>query len=442
MTTLKEQSVPKVYMAMSADFIHAGHLNILKKARELGEVTIGLLTDQAIAFYKRIPLLNYDQRKIIVENLKGVTHIVAQTSPDYSTNLRILKPDYVIHGDDWKFGFGQKIREHVIQVLKEWGGQLIELPYTQGLSSSHLINDLRRRGITAQIRQLSLKRLLQIKPLIRVMEVHNGLTGLIVEETSVETASGYKEFDAMWESSLTDSTSKGKPDNASVDVSSRVNTIEQILEVTTKPMIVDADNGGQLEHFQFTVKTLDRLGVSAIIIEDKIGSKRNSLFGLETDIAQQQDTIEDFSEKIRAGKKSQITGDLMIIARIESLILNLGMTDALNRARAYVNAGADGIMIHSKSESPDEILEFSKQFRKFSHSTPLVVVPSTYCSIKEEMLIQANINIVIYANHLLRSAYPAMVKTAKSILENSRAYEAEEFCLPIRDVLSLIPISQ
>lgn len=431
----------KVYVAMSADFIHTGHLNIIEKARGLGEVTIGLLTDEAIASSKRIPLLTYEQRKVIVENIKGVSNVIPQNSSDYTENLMMLKPDYVVHGDDWKKGPASQIRERVINVLKVWGGELVEPAYTEGLSSSHLVNGLRRRGVTAEIRQKSLRRLLEIKSLIRVMEVHSGLTGLIVEDTRIETEAGYKEFDAMWESSLTDSTSKGKPDNSSVDVTSRVGTIQEILEVTTKPIIVDADNGGLPEHFAFTVKTMERLGVSAIIIEDKVGQKRNSLFGTTTDVGQQQDLIEEFSEKIKIGKNAQVTDDMMIIARVESLILKQGMEDALRRASAYVVAGADGIMIHSNAKTPDEIREFCIQFRAITPNVPLVVVPTTYDSITEDELSELGVNVVIYANHLLRSAYPAMVNTAKTILSNGRSLEARELCLPIKEILNLIPIA-
>ena len=431
----------KVYLAMSADFIHSGHLNIIHTARQLGEVTVGLLTDEAIAAVKRIPLLTYDQRKMVIENIKGVAQVIPQKTQDYTENLMNLKPDYVVHGDDWKTGPGRNIRERVLEVLKIWGGELVEPSYTEGLSSAHLANGLRRRGVTAEIRQKSLRRLIEIKPVVRIMEAHNGLTGLIVEETRIETEDGYREFDGMWESSLTDSTSKGKPDNSSVDVTSRVGTIQEILEVTTKPIIVDADNGGLPEHFAFTVKTLERLGVSAVIIEDKVGRKRNSLFGTESDVGQEQDTPEEFSEKIRIGKAAQVGRDMMIIARIESLILKQGQEDAMKRAEAYVAAGADGIMIHSTAKSPDEVLTFVAEFRKRYTSIPLVVVPTTYDSITEDELAAAGVNVVIYANHLLRSAYPAMVATAKTILESGRSLEAKEQCLPIKEILNLIPVS-
>ncbi|MEE9452441.1 MAG: phosphoenolpyruvate mutase [Gammaproteobacteria bacterium] len=428
-----------VYMALSADFFHSGHLKIIKKGQALGELIVGVLTDKAVASYKRAPVLSYDQRKEVAENIKGVSQVIPQHSFSYIENLESLKPDYVIHGDDWKIGFGCKIREEVIKTLDKWGGELVELPYTPGLSSSYIAEDLRQKGINAVNRQESLRHLLDIKPVLRMLEVHNGLTGLIAEKTKVDNDNGLLEFDGMWESSLTDSVSKGKPDNASVDMSSRVSTIEQILEVTTKPIIVDADNGGLNEHFKFTVRTLERLGVSAIIIEDKIGAKRNSLFG--TEASQQQDSCENFCEKIRVGKNAQVSPAMMLIARVESLILKKGMDDALARAKQYAGAGADGIMIHSCEKTPDEILEFCAKFRVFSKDIPLVVVPTSYNIVTEAELSQAGINIVIYANHMLRSAYPAMVQTAESILKHGRAHEVSDLCLPIKDILNLIPVS-
>lgn len=427
-----------VYMAISADFIHAGHLNIIKEGNKLGKLIVGVLTDQAVAEYKRVPMVPFEQRKEVIENLKGVAEVVEQKSSDYTENIEKIKPDYVIHGDDWRVGFGAKIREDIVKTLKTWGGELVEIPYTQGLSSTYIADGLKQRGITADMRQRSLRRFLQVKPIVRIMEVHNGLSGLIVEKTKVENENGILEFDGIWESSLTDSASKGKPDNASVDMSSRIETIEQILEVTTKPIIVDADNGGETEHFKFTVRTLERLGISAIIIEDKVGPKRNSLFG--TEVHQLQDSPQEFAEKIRAGKSAQISSDLMIIARIESLILERGMDDALTRAKTYVEAGADGIMIHSRQKTPDEVLEFARHFREYSRDIPLVVVPTSYLSITEKELADAGINIVIYANHLLRSAYPAMLKTAQEILKYGRAYEANDNCMPIKEILNLIPV--
>ncbi|OGZ33190.1 MAG: phosphoenolpyruvate mutase [Candidatus Portnoybacteria bacterium RBG_13_40_8] len=433
-----KQKKPKiVYIGMCADLIHTEHINTIIKAKELGDVVVGLLTDKAIASYKRVPFLTYEQRKKIVENIAGVKNIVAQTTLDYVPNLRKIKPDYVVHGDDWKTGIQRETRKRVIQALKEWHGKLVERKFVPGISSTQLISSVVAVGVTPAYRLKMLRRLLELKPLVRIMEVHNGLTGLIVEKTKINKNGKVREFDGMWESSLTDSISKGKPDIAAVDITSRIQTIEQILEVTTKPMIVDADSGGLPEHFMFTVKSLERLGVSAVIIEDKIGAKRNSLFG--TGVKQAQDTIKGFCNKISAGKRAQVTDDFMIIARIESLILKAGLKDALKRAKAYINAGADGIMIHSKEKDPKEILEFCKEYKKFKYKVPLVVVPSTYNQITEKELIKAGVRIVIYANQLLRSAYPAMVKTAKLILKHNRAHEADKFCLSIKEILELIP---
>src|SRR3989338_4890660 len=427
----------KVYVTMGIDILHHGHINIIETARKLGEVTIGLMTDKALASYKRLPFLSYEQRKKIIENIKGVKEVIPQETLDYAPNLMKLKPDYVVHGTDWREGVQKKTRERVIEMLKGWGGMLIEPEYTKDISATHLVNDVNKIGTTPEIRLKKLRKLLELKPIVRLMEVHNGLTGRIVEETKIEDGETVREFDGMWESSLTDSTSKGKPDIELVDLTSRLQTIDQIFEVTTKPMIVDGDTGGLIEHFTYTVKTLERLGVSAVIIEDKTGPKRNSLFG--TEVAQEQDSIENFSRKISEGKKAQVTGEFMIIARIESLILKQGIDDALKRARAYIAAGADGIMIHSKEKSPREILDFCKEYGKLDDKMPLVAVPSTYNEITEEELVKAGVKIVIYANHLLRSAYPSMAKTAELILKQHRSLEADKMCMPIKDVLTLIP---
>jgi len=427
-----------VYIGMSADLIHQGHLNIIHEGLKLGQVIIGLLTDEAIASYKRLPLIAFNERKLIVENLKGVAKVIPQKTLDYIPNLKEVKPDFVVHGDDWKTGVQKEVRQRVIDTLAEWGGELIEPKYTEGISSTDLISAVKAQGITPGKRMKTLRRLIGIKPIVRILEAHNGLTGLIVEKTQIKKKGKKIEFDGIWESSLTDSTAKGKPDTELVDFSSRFSTIEEILEVTTKPMIVDGDTGGRIDHFKFRVKTLERLGVSAIIIEDKIGDKRNSLFG--TTVPQEQDSIDHFSQKISEGKKSQVTEDFMIIARVESLILQKGMDDALLRTKAYIKAGADGIMIHSKNKDGKEIIEFCNHFKKFAIRVPLIVVPSTYAHITENELQDLGVNVVIYANHLLRSAYPAMVNTAKSLLENCRGMEAsDDYCMSIKEIITLIP---
>jgi phosphoenolpyruvate phosphomutase len=427
----------QVYVGMSADLIHPGHLNIINEARKLGDVTVGLLTDEAIASYKRLPYMSYEQRKIVVENIKGVTQVIPQTTLDYVPNLILLKPDFVVHGDDWKEGVQQQTRQRVIDAIATWGGVLIDVPYTRGISSTQINQSLKELGTTPDIRLKRLRRLLTSKPLVRILESHSGLTGLICENIVVTVNGKSDEFDGMWSSSLTDSTSKGKPDIEAVDLTTRLHSINDMLECTTKPIIYDGDTGGKPEHFVFAVRTLERLGISAIIIEDKIGLKKNSLFG--TDVIQLQDNIEDFCYKISMGKKAQITSDFMIIARIESLICGKNIDDALERAFAYKQAGADGIMIHSKEKTGDDIKNFCIKFRKEDKSTPIVVVPSTYNHIREETLIEWGVNIVIYANHMLRSSYPAMVNVAKSLLINKRSLEADNECMPIKEILNLIP---
>ncbi|MGN7726630.1 phosphoenolpyruvate mutase [Luteimonas sp. 22616] len=428
----------RVYIGMSADLIHPGHLNIIRRGAELGEVTIGLLTDEAIASYKRVPFMSFEQRREVIEAIKGVVEVVPQATLDYVPNLQRLRPDFVVHGDDWREGVQRQTRQKVIEALSEWGGKLVEVEYTQGISSTGLNSALREVGTTPDIRLKSLRRMLHAKPLVRLLDIHNGLSGLIIENVRIQTEDGKaREFDGMWGSSLTDSTAKGKPDIEAVDVSARMTTLNEVLEVTTKPIVYDGDTGGKVEHFTFTVRTLERLGVSAVIIEDKTGLKKNSLLG--NDVSQTQDSIENFCLKIKEGKRAQATDDFMIIARIESLILGKGIDDAVERAKAYLAAGADGIMIHSREKSPEEVLEFCRRYRALENRKTLVVVPTSYNSITEDELAAAGVNIVIYANHLLRAAYPAMVKTATSILTHQRSAEADADLLPIKDVLKLIP---
>ena len=427
----------KVYIGMSADIIHPGHLNIIKEGAKLGKVTVGILTDKAIASYKRLPYLDYNQRKIIVESLKNVEKVIPQETLDYIPNLLIEKPDFVVHGDDWKTGIQKGIRQNIIDTLKKWGGKVIDVPYTKGISSTILNEKLNAMGTTPDIRLKRLKRLISAKKIVRILESHSGLTGLIVENTKVKVNGKNQEFDGMWSSSLTDSTLKGKPDIEAIDITTRLHGLNDILECTTKPIIYDGDTGGKNEHFVFTVRTLERHGISAIIIEDKIGLKRNSLYG--TKVSQSQDNIESFCAKIKSGKRAQVTNDFMIIARVESLILNKTISDALKRAYAYVSAGADAIMIHSKEKTGKDIKQFCEKFRKKDIKTPIVVVPSTFNHIKEKEFEKMGVNIVIYANHMLRSSYPAMLNVAKSILTNERSYDCNEKCLTIKEILELIP---
>lgn len=426
-----------VYVGMSADIIHPGHLNILHEAAKYGRVIVGVLTDEAIASYKRLPYLNYEQRSLVVSNLKGVSEVIPQTTLDYRPNLERVRPDFVVHGDDWKTGVQAKTRQQIIEKLAEWGGQVIDVPYTKGISSTMLNERLKEIGTTPDVRLKRLRRLINAKKIVRICESHSGLTGLIIENTSVTVNESKREFDGMWASSLTDSTSKGKPDIEAVDLTTRLHDLNDALEVTTKPVIYDGDTGGKPEHFVFTVRTLERLGISAIIIEDKVGLKKNSLFG--TDAVQTQDSIENFCAKLQSGKRAQVTSDFMIIARCESLIAGKSVDDAMERCLAYVKAGADGIMIHSKHKSGEDIKEFCLRFRQEEPNIPIVVVPTTYNHITEDELASWGVNVVIYANHLLRAAYPAMVKCAETILANGRSLETNDLCMPIKQILELIP---
>ena len=425
-----------VYTCFCTDVIHEGHMNIIKKACEYGRVVVGVLSDEAMVRFNRFPTVSFEERLRIARQAEGVSEVVVQDEILYDKIISELKPDYVIHGDNWLSGPMRAIRDNVENALSVYGGQIIDAPYTYNEKVKHIDMQMREKLAMPEFRRKRLRQTVNIRGLVKALEVHSGLTGLIAEKTFVENNGEFDQFDAMWISSLCDSTAKGKPDIELVDMTSRFRTIEDVMEVTTKPVIFDGDTGGLAEHFVYTVRTLERMGVSAVIIEDKMGLKKNSLFGNE--VKQTQDTPEHFCEKIKAGKKVQLTDDFMIIARIESLILEQGMEDALTRAFAYVNAGADGIMIHSRKKSPDEVLEFCDKFREKDKKTPIVVVPTTFNTVTENELREHGVNIVIYANQLTRSAFPAMENTAKKILMNHRAKEADDSLMPIKEIISLI----
>ena len=427
----------KVFMSMSTDVIHGGHINIIQKAAALGELTVGVLSDETVASYKRYPLLSCEERMKIIAAIQGVVHVVRQDGLSYRDVIRELKPDIVVHGDDWRTGIQQPIREETVRLLAEYGGELVEFPYTVNAEYDKLEANARSQLAMPDIRRARLKKLIGLKGLVTAIEAHSGITGLIAEKTTVVQDGKTYQFDAMWVSSLCDSTAKGKPDIELVDMTSRFRTIDDIMEVTTKPIIFDGDTGGLAEHFVYTVRSLERMGVSMVIIEDKTGLKKNSLFG--TEVAQTQDTIENFSAKIRAGKKAQKTQDFMICARIESLILERGMDDALVRAAAFVKAGADAIMIHSRKKDPSEIFEFIERFRAQDAMTPIVLVPTSFNSVTEDEFKKRGANVIIYANQLTRSGFPAMQKTAETILANHRALEADAQCMPIKQIITLIP---
>ena len=425
-----------VYTCFCTDVIHEGHLNILREAKKRGEVMVGVLADEAMIRYNRFPTIPLEKRMEIVRQTGLADQVLVQEDIMYDSVLDRLKPDYVIHGDNWRNGPENAIRKNVLANLEKFGGELLEVPYTYNSEVKKIDDRMKEKLAMPEFRRKRLRQLLKLRPIVKALEVHSGLTGLIAEKTVVESGGELDQFDAMWISSLCDSTAKGKPDIELVDMSSRIRTIEDVMDVTTKPIILDGDTGGLIEHFVYNVRTLERMGVSAVIIEDKAGLKKNSLFG--TEVEQTQDSIPNFTEKIRAGKEALRTDDFMIIARIESLILERGMEDALTRAFAYVEAGADGIMIHSRRKEPDEILDFCRMFRKENADTPIVVVPTSFNSITEEELAQAGVNLVIYANQLTRSAFPAMQETAMEILKNHRALEADARLMPFKDIIRLI----
>lgn len=432
----EEEKVKKIYACFCTDVIHEGHLNILRKAKEYGYVVVGVLADEAMVKFNRFPTVPLEERIRAVENTGLADEVLIQNQVLYDEVLESIRPDYVIHGDNWRQAPESILRQNVLSCLERLGGELIEVSYTYNEQVKRIDDNMREKLAMPEFRRKRLRQLLKLRPIVKTLEVHSGLTGLIAEKTIVESDGELDQFDAMWISSLCDSTAKGKPDIELVDMSSRIRTIDDVMDVTTKPIILDGDTGGLIEHFVYNVRTLERMGVSAVIIEDKTGLKKNSLFG--TEVEQTQDSIENFTAKIRAGKKALRTEEFMIIARIESLILERGMEDALTRAFAYVEAGADGIMIHSRRKEPGEIITFCQRFRERDSETPIVVVPTSFNSITEEELAHAGINIVIYANQLTRSAFPAMQETAVSILKHHRAMEADEKLMPFKDIIRLI----
>jgi len=430
------QKNKKVYVGLSADILHKGHINILKTANLYGDVYVGLLTDQAIASYKNIPYLDYEKRKVVLENIKYVKKVIPQKTLDYNENLKLIKPDYVVHGDDWKSGVQKETRKRVIKTLKVWSGKLIEPKYTKNISSTSIKKEMANIVASPENRISRLKRLMNTKDIVRILESHNSLTGLIIDKINIKENKKIIQFDGMWSSSLTDSATKGKPDNSSVDFSSRITSLNEMMDVTSKPLVFDADNGGQIEHLPFLVRSLERSGASAIIMEDKVGLKKNSLF--KNQAGTKQDKPQLFANKIKKICNSRQSKDFMVIARIESFILGKGLNDALKRAEIYSKAGADAILIHSKEKTPAEIFLFAKEFKKSKNFIPLVSVPSTYSKVYEKDLIKNGFKLVIYANQLLRAAYPAMQNTAKTILKNKRAFEADKKIIPIKEIINLI----
>lgn len=435
--TKQEQKQPTVYIGMTVDILHHGHTNIIAEARKHGEVVIGLLTDAAIAGHKRLPYLRWEHRKQIIENIAGVSRVVPQETWDYAPNLRKYRPDIMVHGTDWLSGPLAPYRARALAALAEYGGRLVEVPYTDGVSSSAMAQQLQSFGTTPDLRRATLRRLLAAKQISRFIEAHNPISALISEHSRVEVDGRIREFDGFWSSSLTDSIAKGKPDIEALEINTRLAGINEIFDVTTKPLIMDADTGGKLEHFELNIRSMERLGISATIIEDKTGLKKNSLFGNE--VKQSQEDIESFCDKIRAGRAARVSDDFMVVARIESLILDKGMDDAMTRAEAYAAAGVDAIMIHSRASVPDEVYEFARCFRQSFSSLPLVSVPTSYNAATEDELAEHGFNIVIYANQLMRAAYPAMRQVAQEILRHGRSLEVDKDLISIKEVLELIP---
>ena len=426
-----------VYVGLTADYLHPGIAKVMKTAADIGPITVGLLTDEAVAARKRMPHLNWSERKLIIEQFRNVERVVPQREWLYGANIREFRPSVMVHGDDWQYSDGLALREDAIAALNSYGGKLIEIGHTPGISSTWISQKVRDMGTTPEIRRRALRRALACKPFVRIIEAHSPLAAIIVESLELDNELGRQEFDGFWSSSLADSLVLGKPDIEIVDISTRLETVNRIFDVTQMPLIIDADTGGKPEHLEVHVKSMERLGISAVIIEDKVGLKRNSLLG--NDVHQEQSPIADFQEKISIARAAAFSDEFMVIARVESLVLDKGMDDALERSHEYVSAGAQGVMIHSRKKDPAEIVEFAERFRKADSLTPLIAVPTTYNEITDFELAQRGFNIVIYANQMIRAAYPAMRQAALTILQNGRSKECDSDIASVADILKLIP---
>ncbi|MDJ0824059.1 MAG: phosphoenolpyruvate mutase [Rhodobacter sp.] len=425
-----------VYVSMTAEILHNGHLRILKEAKKHGRVTVGLLTDRALENKKPIPLLSFEQRKEILEALDCVDEVIAQDEWDYDACIDTHKPRVFVHGDKWD-GPLTGMRERAIARLESYGGTFVELPYSHEFDGTHIAPQMAASLATPFAKQKAFRRMMQSKRLVRFLEAHSPLAALIGEHTKVQRNGDVLQYDGFWSSSLTDSTEMGLPDIEALDVTRRLQNIDEIFEVTTKPLVFDADTGGKAEHFELKVRTMERMGIAAAIIEDKTGLKKNSLLG--TSVPQTQASIPEFQEKIRAGIEGQKYRGMMIIARLESLILGQGIDDALRRADAYVTAGAGAVMIHSKERDPAQVFAFTDAFAQDHPEVPIVAVPSSYNTVHDHELQAHGIKMIIYANHMLRSSYKAMEQTARAILEHGRTAEIEDEIITIPQILKLIP---
>ena len=423
MTDKKEKTV---YVGITGDIIHPGIINIIQKGAKYGRLIVGLLSNEAIATHKRIPYLTYEQRKAVIENIKGVSEVVPQEEWSYVPNLLKLKPDYIIHGDDWKTNYLKGIREEVFEVMKKIGGEVIEIPYTKGINSSQLFESTTNNGITAVQRLQSLRQLMNYKPIIRIMEANSGLSGLIIENLKVEKEDGIQRFDGIF-INLLDSNPLGISEQESSTFTSKLNTVTDILECTTKPIIYGGYTSDNYENVTFTIEKLELMGISAIIIEDKFKNK------------QELCNEDEFCLKIKEGKKAQTNPDFMIIAGIKELILGKNIDDALKKALTSIKAGADGILISSNQKNGDDIKEFCLKLRKENKNIPIVLIPTAYDQFTEKEFAEWGANIIIYVDYLKKATYPAMKKCAETILKSERSLEVNEMCMPIKEILNLIP---
>ncbi len=403
-----------VYVGMSADLVHPGHINLLREAASLGRVTVGLLTDRAISSYKRMPFLTFEQRRAVIEHIAFVTAVVPQDTLDYTDNLRLLRPDFVVHGDDWRNGVQAQTRRRVLDVLREWGGTLVEPPYTEGISSTALRMAAMDIGFAPGVRQRRLRRMLDCKPLVRVMQAHDGLSAHIVDRLEETTQGAPREYDAIWVDSLAGAPIRGKPDPLPFDLSSRLVTLHEILDATTKPLICNAGGAGHAAGVTAAVRTLERIGVSAIVIDTEVTDRR--AVPAMAASAPPQDDMAAFIREIAAARDARVTPDFMIIARINDRTRDCGADRMMARAAAGVDAGADAVMCDSDPVNPDGIFDLCRRYRRLMNGHPLLVGLSGTEGLQEHDLASAGASMVVYTDTLLRAAREAMISAASQVL--------------------------
>jgi len=398
-----------VYVGMVGDMLHVGHINILKTAARLGRVTVGVLTDRAVVGYKRLPLLAFEDRVRVVESIADVAAVVPQKTLSYVENLRALRPDYVVHGDDWRYGDQvSRARAEVIATLGEWGGELVEVAYTKGISSTAIHRSGAADALFSGTRQGRLRRLLAAKPTLRIVEAHSGLSAKIAAE--VRGPDGATGFDAVWQSGLTDAIHRGKSDGGAVDRGRRLQAVEEILDAGPLPLIYDGRAAGRPETVFDLTRALDKAGVSALCLGDRSDPDRT---GPEMSPAE---TV----AQIEAVRAACPTGAVMAISRIVVAAPGNGgsgaLDRALDRALALLEAGSDAVMFDSAADTAEPILDIAARLRRQRRDVPLFAAQSDRWGAPIHRFENAGIDAVVYETHLLRATVAPMRRAATALL--------------------------